>query len=88
LPANLGRARASMLWEKSAAKSGLTVARSPLFVEGCGRWRCKARVMSPVPQQRSRMLASGRARMGRRVRAARVHQRRSREKERRWLARS
>src|ERR1035437_7418355 len=49
---------------------------------GWGRCLSRARVRSPVPQQRSRTTASGRARMGRRMRAVRFHQERSRPMER------
>ena len=60
--------------------------------DGFGDWRGgvlrSAAVRSPVPQQRSRTRASGRSRMGAKVRAVRFHQRRSRPKESRWLRRS
>ena len=71
--------RASIAWEKSAAR---------ITFAFCGRWRSSASVISPVPQQMSRIDASGCARILRKRRAVRFHHRRSMLQESTWFSRS
>src|SRR5258708_1310507 len=68
-----------MAWEKSAPR---------ILAVDFSAWRRKASVMSPVPQHKSRTLASGRERMSAKVRAVFLHHRRSTLKDRTWFSRS